>query len=207
VDLGHDRSPRLSYDSRSTSIELRDIVYQGTAIGTGFNIPVDSSYAWLRRQKVTRVKAHQIYNYKTECLRAILKSRLKHLELVKIFARTGHFNRDLWSETIQIISSLPNLRHCRLSELNYAIATTRFADGARYFELPGYGLYYCEVSEFKLQFSNGTFTTEMNGDKTREKLHYLASYIRAEEDKKRQRIISDGLVQDDIVGVFREIEG
>lgn len=206
VDLGHDRSPRLSYDSRSKSVELRDIVYRDTAMGTGSNIPVDPLYAWLETQKVTRAKAYHIYNYKTECLRAILTSRLKHLELVRMFAWAGQFDRDLWSETIQIISGLPNLQQCRLSKLNYAIVTTWSANYARYFELPGYGRYFCEISGFKLLFPNGTVMTEIDGDEIREKQYDLASYVRAEEDRKRQRIIGDGRVQDDVVGIIHEVQ-
>jgi hypothetical protein len=206
VDLGHDRSPQLSYDSRSKIVELQDIVYRDTTMGAGFNIPVDPLYAWLKTQKVAEAKAYHIYNYKTECLQAILTTRLRHLDLARMFARTGQFDRNLWSETFQIISGLPNLQYCRLSELAYAIVTTWSADYARYFELPGHGRYFCEVSGFRLLFPNGTVTTEMDGDETRGKLLDLASYVRAEEDRKRQKIISDGRVQDDIVGIVHEIQ-
>jgi hypothetical protein len=175
-------------------------------MATGFNIPVDPLYAWLETQKVRRVKAYQIYNYRTECLEAILTIRLRHLDLARIFARTGQFDRDLWSETIQIISGLPNLQYCRLSGLTNAIVTTWSADYARYFELPGHGRYFCEVLGFKLLFPNGTVTTEIDGDQIREKLIDLASYVRAEEDRKRQKIVSDGRVLDDIVGGIHEIE-
>jgi hypothetical protein len=78
-------------------------------MGTGFNIPVDPLYTWLETQKITRVKAYELCNYRTECLQAILTPRLKHLELARMCAHTGHLDRDLWSEAVQIISSLPNL--------------------------------------------------------------------------------------------------
>lgn len=185
VSLGHDRSPRLSYDSQSKSVELQDIVYLDTTMGAGFNIPVDALYAWLETQEVNRAEVYQIYNYKIECLQAILTPRLRHLDLARMFARTGQFNRNLWSETIQTISGLPNLQHCRLSKLTYAIVTTWSADYARYFVLLGHGRYFCEVSGFKLLFPNGKVTTELDGVEMREKLYDLASYVRVEEDRKR----------------------
>jgi hypothetical protein len=54
VDLGHDRSPRLSYDSQSKSVELQDIIYLDTTMGAGFIIPVETLYAWLETQGDTR---------------------------------------------------------------------------------------------------------------------------------------------------------
>jgi hypothetical protein len=88
------------------------------------------------------------------------------------------------------------LRHCYYVGANYA----------RYFELPGYGRYFCEVSGFRLLFPNGTVTTEIDDDGIRRKLLDLASYVRAEEDRKRQKIVSDGRVLDDVVGATHEIQ-
>jgi hypothetical protein len=131
---------------------------------------------------------------------------LRRLDLAGMCARTGQFDRDLWSKTIQIISGLPNLQRCRLSKLTYTVVTTWSADYVRYFELPGHGRYFCEVSGFKVLFPNGTVSTEIEGDEIRTKLYDLASYVRAEEDSKRQRIISDGRVQDGFVEIIHEIQ-
>jgi hypothetical protein len=205
VKLGHAQCPQLSYNRRLESVELKDVVYSGTAMGAGFNLLVDALYAWLERQQVARLKVELIDNYTQECLAAMFTPHLEYLDFSRMCAQTGQFDRDLWSETLSIIADLPNLKRCRLSQLTYAVDTTWSDDHKRYFELPGHGRYLCEVPGFKLLFPNGMITTEVEGDNICKKLYDLAHYVRAEENKKRRKIISDDGIQDDIVGIVHRI--
>jgi hypothetical protein len=124
VKLGRDQCPQLSYDSKLKSVELKDVVYSNTSMGAGFNLPVDALYARLERQQIARLKVELIDNYTPECLAAMFNPHLEYLDLSRMCGQTGQFDRDLWSETISIIADLPNLKHCRLSQLTYAIDTT-----------------------------------------------------------------------------------
>jgi adenylylsulfate kinase-like enzyme len=76
----------------------------------------------------------------------------------------------------------------------------------QYLILPGHGRIPCDVAGFRLLFLDGSGTIELDGDGIREKLTDLANYARAAEHSKRQQITNDGLIQDDIVRVIREIE-
>jgi hypothetical protein len=48
-------------------------------------------------------------------------------------------------------------------------------------------------------------TTEVKGDDICKKLYDLAHHVRAQEDRKRQKIISDDGIQDDVVGILHKI--
>jgi hypothetical protein len=60
-----------------------------------------------------------------------------------------------------------------------------------------------EVSGFLLLFPNGTATIETSGD-IGEELQDLANYVRAAENRKRQKIISDDFIKDGTVGTIQE---
>jgi hypothetical protein len=75
VNLGRNRFPKLSYDRSSQSVEMRDIVYLDTIMNAGFNIPVDTLYAWTPTQRVTQLKVDLIDNYTPACLQAVSISR------------------------------------------------------------------------------------------------------------------------------------
>jgi hypothetical protein len=200
ADLGRNRFPKLSYDSKSKSVELRDVVYLDTIMNAGFNIPVDALYSWLYSQRVVRAKVDYIDNYTPECLLyTIFTPELKYLDLSRIHAQTGHFDQNPWSETIDIKSDLPSLQHCKLNELTYCIDFAWGDDHTQHFTLPGHGRFPCEVSGFKLLFPNGTTTIEMSGG-IRKELRDLVNYVRAAENRKRQKIISDGFIKDGTIG-------
>jgi hypothetical protein len=200
VDLGRNGLPRLSCDSRSKSVELRNIHYVNSTMNTGYNIPMDALCAWLYSQIIVRAKVDSIYSYTPECLQhTIFTPHLKYLDLSRMLAWTDHFDQNLWSETIRLFSGIPNLQYCRLSKLTYCINLAWGDDLTQHFTLPGHGAFRCAVSEFKLLFPNGATTFETTGD-IRNELHDLANYVRAAENSKRQIIISDGFVRNGTVG-------
>jgi hypothetical protein len=204
VDLGRNEYPKLSSDSASKSVELRDIVYDGPIMNAGFNIPVDALFAWLNSQIIVKAKVDYIDNFTTTRLQqTIFTSHLQHLELTRIHAQTEHFDQNLWSETIGIISELPGLQHCKLGDLTYSIDLDWAEDRLQYFTLPGHGTFMSEVSGFLLLFPNGTVIFEASGD-IGEELLDLANYVRAAENRKRQKIISDGFIKDGTVGIVQE---
>lgn len=205
VDLGRSGFPKLSYDNRAQSIDLRDIVYSDTIMNAGFNIPVDTLYAWASTQKVTQVKVDLIDNYMPACLQAILTPQLERLDLSRMYAQTGHLSHNLWSQTIAIISTLPRLQHCRLSDFTYCIDLTWGDSHLLYFILPGHGRIPCKVGAFKLLFPDGSGTIQLDGDGIRETLHDLVHYVRAAEERKIQQIISDGFIEDDIIRGIHEV--
>jgi hypothetical protein len=88
VDLGRNKYPKLSYDSNSNNVELRDIVYDGPIMNAGFNIPVDALFAWLNSQIIAKAKVDYMDNFTTTRLQqTIFTSHLKHLELTRIHAQ------------------------------------------------------------------------------------------------------------------------
>ena len=206
VELDRSRTPQLSYNSTSESVEICDIMLGGNTMGAGFNTPVDASYAWLGTQPVTSLKVELFDNYTPGCLQAVLAPPLKHLDLSRMHAHTGHLSHNLWSDTISAISRLPNLEYCRLSEITYGIDFTWGNDQMRYLDYPGVGRIPCDYSGFKLRFFDGEGSIELSGEDIQDKLLDLAHYVRAAEDHKRQKIVHDGVVQDEIVRGVQKVE-
>lgn len=206
VELGRFQTPQLSYNSTSQTVEIRDIMYGDNTMSAGFNTPVDASYAWLSTQRVTSLKVSLFDNYTPRCLGAVLNRSLRYLDLSRMHADTGHLSHNLWSDTITAISHLPNLECCRLSDLTYGIDFAWGDNHMRYFIFPGVGRIPCDYSGFKLRFFDGKDTIELDGADIRNKLRDLAHYVRAAEDHKRQKIILDGVVQDEIVRGIQDVK-
>jgi hypothetical protein len=132
-----------------------------------------------------------------------------------MFVQSDHFNQGFWSERIEALSGLPSLRHCELSRLMYRLdlapddndsdeldSDDYDSDGFRwgeYLVLTGHGRFHSEHHAFSLIFANGTDTIKLDGDDTCEKLRNLAYHVGIAEDNKRQTIINDGFVLDDVV--------
>ncbi|KAH0371417.1 hypothetical protein KCU65_g1982, partial [Aureobasidium melanogenum] len=211
ICLESGQTRRMSYDNESQCLELGRIDFSGLAMNRASKLPLQASYTWLLTKEVTQLRVARIPASEISRLRSSLAPRLTHLHLHLMSASTRHFDQDLWSEHIQMISDLPGLQHCRLSCLSYNLSITlvRSAPGAsdmfQVITLSG-GRYRCLFREFYLTFRNGKDWIEISGDDVRNGLKELACYVAAAEAQKVEQIISDDYVDDDVVGIIDQIE-
>jgi hypothetical protein len=132
VDLGRNEYPKLSYDSSSKSVELRDIVYDGPGMNAGFNIPVDALFAWLNSQIIVEAKVDYIDNFTTTRLQQTIFTSasssqgytLKQSTSIKPLERDHRNHLGVaWSEALQ--TRRPNLQyHFGLGRRSFAALYT-----------------------------------------------------------------------------------
>ncbi|CAD0090006.1 unnamed protein product [Aureobasidium vineae] len=82
------------------------------------------------------------------------------------------------------------------------LANTRRFSPSMTIGLPGYGRFLCRGDRFYLVYRDGEETFEIHGDNVCEELEELTCYVAAAETQKIQKFIRDGLVDDDLVGLF-----
>jgi hypothetical protein len=206
---------RLFYNHESESLELEHINRWPPHQYHIDYLPLYTVYIWLSTQRITRLMLARQIDFQIAPYRPYLTPHLTCLEINAMFVQSDHFNQGFWSERIEALSGLPSLRHCELSRLMYRLdlapddndsdeldSDDYDSDGFRwgeYLVLTGHGRFHSEHHAFSLIFANGTDTIKLDGDDTCEKLRNLAYHVGIAEDNKRQTIINDGFVLDDVV--------
>jgi hypothetical protein len=210
---------RLFYNHESQSLELERINTWPPLQYYIEYLPLNALYTWLSTQRITRLRLAKQHDLQVAYFRSYFTSHLTHLEISTVSVRSNHFDRNFWSDRIEPLSNLPSLRHCELSSLTYGFdlgpgdidSDDLDSDDydqydirlGKYLVLTGHGLFHSEHRAFNLIFADGTDTIKLDGDDTCEKLGNLAYHVGIAEDNKRQTIIDDGSVLDDVVRVIQ----
>jgi hypothetical protein len=208
---------RLFYNHESHSLELEHINGWPPHQFHLDYLPFYTVYIWLSTQRITRLRLARQIDFQVAPYRPYLTPYLTCLEINAMFILSDHFEQGFWSERIGTLSSLISLQHCELSNLMYRLelapddndsdeldSDDYDSDGFRwgeYLVLTGHGRFHSEHHAFSLIFADGTGTIKLDGDDTCEKLRNLAYDVQVAEDNKRQTIINDGSVLDDVVRV------
>lgn len=203
LGLGSGKSCQLSYESESQCLNL-----QAVDFGEDFALPVHASYMWLQTKSIARLRIAKVSDYQPFHLRPFFTPHLSSLELSEMSVWTEHFDQNLWSKHIQIISTLPGLQHCKLSCLVYSFSLVYHAGSRRVsMQLPSYGYYPTKRHRrFYLTFRDGRDLFRINGENVRGKFEELTCYVAAAEAQKVQKIVSAGRVDDFVVGIIDEVE-
>jgi hypothetical protein len=212
IDLGGRNTSEMSYDH-----ELQHLEFQSSALsndGVAMWLGMRASYTWLlaQRMPIDQLSLVNFGNFRASTVQPFFSLHLRRLKIENVSVCTENFDQNLWSELLETVSGLSGLQYCGLSNLTYGFRLTwdDTDDGDATFQqclvLPGHedSPYPCESPFFKLLFPSGAATVELDGDDVFEKLQDLASYVRAAENSKFRRIIRDGSVRDNIVGVIDE---
>jgi hypothetical protein len=205
---------RLFYNHESQSLEMERIDIWPPLQHYFEYLPLNALYTWLSTRRITRLRLAKQYDFQVARYRSYFTSHLTHLEISTVSVWPDHFDRNFWSERIEPLSNLPSLRHCELSSLKYGFDLEPGdidSDDLDYYDIPwgeylvltGHGRFHSEYHLFNLIFADGTDTIKLDGDDTCEKLRNLAYHVGIAEDNKRQTIIDDGSVLDDVVRVIQ----
>jgi hypothetical protein len=206
VNMGDAHGYQISYDHNSQYLKFRRVSFVRANGGINTRIPLRALYALLLTQKVARLRIAWIKCLEFTSFQPFFSIHLRRLELHDISLSTDNFDQNLWSQLIETISGFSDLHYCELGDFDYFMDHDQDSDGTIYLQLPGHGRYRTRFMRFRLRFPDGTARIKIDGDDVSGKLQSLASYVRAAEDSKRQKIISEGFVSDGIVGVIRDIE-
>jgi hypothetical protein len=206
VDLCRRNTRRISYDHESQCLKFQSIHYDDSSHNI-MNLALCWPYTWLLAQKITQVRIVDDDKFQVSRFQPFFSPHLKRLTIHGVVLRAGHFNQNLCSELIDTISGLSSLQYCEIGDLTYRlsliwddendVACLALPDGRKY-PYPG------EVTDFRLLYSAGAATIELDGGETCRKLQDLASYVRAAEHNKRQKIMREGFVSDNMVEVIEE---
>ena len=214
IDLGGvavQNTPQMSYvyDHKSLkllSIDDGDFDERSTAY-----FGLRASHQWLLTQKVTQLSMINVSHFRSSTFLP-LSLHLTRLKIQRVSVYTEHFDHNLWSTVVETLSEIPDLQYCELGHLTYHIGLDWVGDDedgdfANFLVLLGHGeyLWTCGQPYFNLLLPGGCATIEMDGDDIQGKLRDLASYMRAAEHRKRQQIISEGAIKDNIVGFKHEV--
>jgi hypothetical protein len=210
IDLGGRYTSEMSYDH-----ELQHLKFQSTGLSNdevAMWLGMRASYTWLLAQRILldQLSLVNFGNLRASTFQSFFSLHLRRLKIENVSVCTENFDQNLWSELLETVSGLSSLRYCKLRNLTYRINLTwddtGVVDFQRCLVLPGHedSPYPCEHLYFKLLFPSGAAMMEIDGDDVSEKLQDLASYVRAAENSKFRRIVRDGSVRDNIVGVIDE---
>ncbi|KEQ75095.1 hypothetical protein M436DRAFT_62503 [Aureobasidium namibiae CBS 147.97] len=209
INLGGEDIPQMSYSHVSQQLNFRWFT-DGRNSMSGYG--ARALYTWLQTQKVTKFSLTNSCDLRTPTFRPMFSLHLRHLNIDNASVYAPTFDQNLWSVLIESISNSFGLEYCRLSNLTYRIDLTSSDEVdhtgyfVQYLVLPGHGEYVwtCRLAEFRLLLPGGATSVELDGPEICERLLDLSHYVRAAENSKCQRIVSDGAVKDDIVGVQRQ---
>jgi hypothetical protein len=206
VDIGDAYGYQMSYDQYLQYLKFRRVSFVRANGGLDTRIPLRALHALLLTQKVAQLRIAWIKCLEFPSFQPFFSIHVRRLELHDISLSTDNFDQNLWSELVETISGFSDLQYCELGDFEYFMDHDHDSDGAIYLQLPGHGRSRTRFMRFRPRFPDGTARIKVDGDEVPKKLQDLASYLRAAENSKRQKIVREGFVSDGIVEVIHDIE-
>jgi hypothetical protein len=121
---------------------------------------------------------------------------LETVTLEELSLGSGFFAQDSYSGLFQRLSRLPNLKHCKLCRLHYALPLNGLTSYQHDIRILHSGQYSSYWATLLLVFPNGRLEFEIQGGDTLEKLKDLAAYTAAAERRKIHEVDAAGELTD-----------